>query len=315
MDETTLDALPWRIGHWTHPDGVTGCTVVLVPQGAAASGEVRGAAPGTRETDLLRPGGLVGLVHAVVLTGGSAFGLAAADGVMRALAADGVGYVVGPGAPPVPIVPAAVIFDVGAARGIYPDANSGRVAYAAAGPAGAAQGRVGAGAGATVGKIGGPERSSPGGVGHAVLRAGAVVVGAIMVVNALGEVRDPATGAIVAGVRGPDGGFLPSLDLLAGYAAQMAAAPNTTIGVVATNVALPPSALAVVARMANSGLARAIVPAHTMADGDTIVALALPPPDAPPAPARPDAGLVTLVGALAAEATVRAILHAVAPPA
>src|SRR6476661_3931876 len=145
--------LPLRVGHWTHPGGATGCTVVLCEAGAWVSGEVRGAAPGTRETDILRPGGLVGQAHAILLTGGSAPGLAAADGVSRWLRARGAGYRVGAGVPPVPIVPGAVIFDMGAALGVYPDAEAGRLACEAAQePAADAGSRVGAGAGAAVGK-------------------------------------------------------------------------------------------------------------------------------------------------------------------
>ena len=313
ITETTLADLPVRIGHWTHPTGQTGCTVILCPDGAWASGEVRGAAPATRETDLLRPGGLVGRVDAILLTGGSALGLAAADGVMGWLREQGRGYALGPGLPAMPIVPAAGIFDIGAALGIYPDAAAGRAACEAADAdarTGLAEGRVGAGAGATVGKAGGPERLSRGGLGQVALRAGGIVVGALIVVNAFGEVRDPGTGRIVAGVRDPQGGFVPTLDLMAAQAVAAMAAPNTVIGLVATNAPLDPTALSVVARMANSGLARAVTPAHTMYDGDTLFALALP---AAPLAGRPDPGLVTLVGGLAAEAVGRAVVRAVAP--
>lgn len=313
ITETTFADLRLRIGHWTHPTGQTGCTVVLCPDGAWASGEVRGAAPATRETDLLRPGGLVGRVDAVLLTGGSALGLAAADGVMGWLREQGRGYALGPGLPAMPIVPAAGIFDIGAALGLYPDAAAGRLACQAAEAdpqAGLGQGRVGAGAGATVGKAGGPERLSRSGLGQATLRVGNIVVGALMVVNAFGEVRDPGTGRIVAGVRDPAGGFVPTLDLMAAQAAVAMPAPNTVIGLVATNAPLDPTALSVVARMANSGLARAITPAHTMYDGDTLFALALP---AAPLAGRPDPGLVTLVGSVAAEAVSRAVVRAVAP--
>lgn len=322
--------LALAVGHWTHPEGRTGCTVVLCPPGTVASGEVRGAAPGTRETDLLRPGGLVGTAHAVLLTGGSAFGLAAADGVMRYLRERRIGFAVGETALPVPIVPAAVIYDVGAVDGTAPDAAAGYAACRAAAQGGiAAQGRVGAGVGARVGRIAGHERSSPGGVGTAALRAGELLVGALMVVNAFGEVRDPATGQIVAGVRMPgQAGFVPTLDLLTPTdqlgmiqprLPGMDAPFNTVIGVVATNAPLDQTALAVVARMANAGLARAITPTHSMFDGDTIFALALPRPEreqrlaalmsAPAAPPHPV--VVSQVGALAAEAVVTALLNAV----
>ena len=323
LESAEWDALPWRGGHWTHPEGLTGCTVILCPAGTVGAGEVRGAAPGTRETDLLAPGALVQHVNAILLTGGSAFGLAAADGVMRYLREQRVGYGLGPEAVPVPIVPAAVIYDRGAVDGIAPDAAAGYQAGQAAAQASAPppQGRVGAGVGASLGKLAGRERSSPGGLGYAVLRVGALVVGALMVVNAVGEVRDPASGQIIAGAQDAEGaGFVPSLDLLAAQAEYPAPPPppaplNTVIGVVATNAALDRAALAVVLRMADAGLARTIVPAHTLFDGDTLFALALPAPAAPPGPPagapRPEHGLITLTGALAAEAVSRAILNAV----
>jgi L-aminopeptidase/D-esterase-like protein len=323
--------LSLRVGHWTHPDGGTGCTVILPPVGTVASGEVRGAAPGTRETDVLRPGGLVGTAHALLLTGGSAFGLAAADGVMRYLRERRIGYAVGETALPVPIVPAAVIYDVGAVDGTAPDADAGYAACRAAashdGPV--PQGRIGAGAGARVGRIAGHAMSSPGGVGVAALRAGELIVGALMVVNAFGEVRDPATGQIMAGVRMPgQPGFVPTLDLLTPTdnfgmiqprLPGMDAPFNTVIGVVATNAPLDQTALATVARMANAGLARAITPTHSMFDGDTIFTLALPRParerqmaEMMSVPAAiPHPVVVSQVGALAAEAVIAAILTAV----
>jgi L-aminopeptidase/D-esterase-like protein len=246
--------------------------------------------------------------------------LAAADGVMRYLREQQIGYGMGPGAVPVPIVPAAVIYDRGAVSGSAPDAAAGYAACQDAARAGAgaalSAGRVGAGAGATIGKGAGPDRSSPGGLGVAAVRVGGLVVGALMVVNAVGEVRDPTTGQIVAGVRAAEGaGFVPSLDLLVAQAAaqaQQMGSLNTVIGVVATNAALDQAALAVVARMANAGLARAITPTHTMFDGDTLFALSLPPAaDGAPSPGRPHPGLVSLVGALAAEAVSQAILNAI----
>ncbi len=310
LEPAGWDALPVTIGHWSDPTGRTGCTVLCCPAGAWVSGEVRGAAPGTRETDLLEPGGLVGQAHAVLLAGGSAFGLAAADGVMIWLRARGVGYALGRGLTPVPIVPAAVIYDLGAIGGIYPDGAAGRAACEAAGVPSPdwTGGRIGAGSGARVGKAGGMDRATPAGLGTVVLRVGSLVVGALLAVNALGEVRDPATGAILAGVRDPAGGFTPTLDLFTRRAVTVGA-PNTVIGVVVTNAPLDPAALRVVARMGNAGLARAITPAHTMYDGDTLFTLAVPPDPAPPS--RPDPMLVTLVGSLAAEAVAQAIVRSV----
>jgi L-aminopeptidase/D-esterase-like protein len=320
-ESAVWDALPWRAGHWTHPDGVTGCTVILCPPGTVGAGEVRGAAPGTRETDLLAPGALVQHVDAVLLTGGSAFGLAAADGVMRYLREQRAGYRTGPEAVPVPIVPAAVIYDRGAVDGIAPDAEAGYRASRAAAAGTPAPGRAGAGVGARVGKLAGRDRSSPGGLGHAVVRVGTLAVGALMVVNPVGEVRDPATGQIIAGVRAAAGpGFVPGLDVLAAQAAHPDSAGalppfNTVIGVVATNAPLDRDALAVVLRMADAGVARTVHPAHTMFDGDTLFALALPSPEGQAGPLidrpRPAPGLVNLAGALAAEVVSRAILNAV----
>jgi L-aminopeptidase/D-esterase-like protein len=294
-----------QVGHWTHPDGMTGCTVVLCEGGATASGEVRGAAPGTRETDLLRPGGLVSRVHAILLAGGSAPGLAAADGVVAFLRARQVGHPVGPGVTPVPIVPGAVVFDRGAVAGVFPDASAGALACEAAGGS-AAGGAVGAGAGATVGKALGPQQATDAGVGRAAVVAGGITAEALMVVNAFGEVRDPETGQIVAGIRG-EAGFVPTMTVLAGGGAG--AAPfNTVIGVVAVSLPLDVASLSVLCRMANAGLCRVITPAHTLFDGDTLFALSLPGAAGPPTT---DPARLTLAGALAAEAVARAVLDAV----
>jgi len=294
-----------KVGHFTDPRRSTGCTVVLCEQGAVAGVDVRGAAPGTRETDLLKPGTLVEHVHAVLLTGGSSFGLDAASGVVRWLEEHGHGLVVGPAR--VPIVPAAVLFDlwIGDPR-IRPDAQSGYAACASASSEEPAQGNVGAGAGATVGKLFGLERAMKGGIGHASIRAGAITVAALVAVNALGDVVDPATGEPVAGARSSDGrrlvrsthaierGELPAL-AIAGTA--------TAIGVVATDAVLTKAQANRLASMAHDGLARAINPAHTMSDGDTLFALATGASGQP--------GDMTVLGALAAEATARAVLAAV----
>jgi len=303
------------VGHHTLAARPSGCTVVLCEQGAVCGVDVRGAAPGTRETDLLRPDNLVEQVHAVLLAGGSAFGLDAASGVMRWLDEHGHGFAVGPvdpGGPSdrpirVPIVPAAVLFDLwlGDAR-VRPGADSGYAACAAARRDALAQGNVGAGAGATVGKLFGIERAMKGGIGSASLRVGAVTVAALVAVNAIGDVIDPQTGRPVAGARTADGcGLLDSqAALLRGeLPARALAAMATTIGVVATDAALTKAQANKLATMAHDGLARSIRPVHTMTDGDTLFALATGGSGCP--------GEMTVLGALAAEVTARAVLNAV----
>ena len=303
------------VGHATDSRRPTGCTVVLCEAGATCGVDVRGAAPGTRETDLLRPDNLVEQVHAVLLAGGSAFGLDAAAGAMRWLEERGRGYAVGPviGAGPsaapvrVPIVPAAVLFDlwVGDPR-IRPGADSGHAACVAARGETPAQGSVGAGAGATVGKLFGIEHAMKGGIGTASLRIGAVTVGALVAVNAIGDVVDPASGRVLAGARTADGGApLDSVAaILRGELPERAlAGMATTIGVVATDAALTKAQANKLATMAHDGLARTIHPVHTMADGDTLFALATGRSGL--------AGEMTVLGVLAAEVTARAVLNAV----
>ena len=292
-------------GHHTLAARPTGCTVILAEDGATAAVDVRGSAPGTRETALLDPTNTVQQVHAVVLAGGSAFGLAAADGVMRYLAERNVGFETQ--AARVPIVPAAILYDlgVGGDASIRPTADCGYRAAQAAGGRSIAEGSVGAGAGATVGKLGGPRRAMKGGVGTALIALpGGLQVAALMAVNAVGDVHEPATGALIAGVRSRDGRRLQGArDLLRRPAPAAPRGENTTIGVVATNAALDKAQLGVVARMAHDGLARAIRPAHTPVDGDTIFALATGGLTAPAS--------LLLVGALAADATAQAIVRAV----
>ena len=292
-------------GHHTLAARPTGCTVVLTEDGATAAVDVRGSAPGTRETALLDPTNTVQQVHAIVLAGGSAFGLAAADGVMRYLAERNVGFQTQ--AARVPIVPAAILYDlgVGGDAAIRPTADCGYRAAQAASGRPLAEGSVGAGAGATVGKLGGPGRAMKGGVGTALIALpGGLQVAALMAVNAVGDVHEPATGALIAGVRSGDGRRLQGArDLLRRPAPAAPAGENTTIGVVATNAALDKAQLGVVARMAHDGLARAVRPAHTPVDGDTIFALATGGLAAP-------ASLLH-VGALAADATAQAIVRAV----
>ena len=265
-----------QVGHFTDSRRPTGCSVVLCPEGAVAGVDVRGAAPGTRETDLLTPGNLVEHVHAILLTGGSAWGLDAAAGVMRWLDAHGHGLPVGNGAR-VPIVPAAVLFDlhVGDAR-IRPDAQAGWLACEAASTR-VAQGNVGAGAGASVGKLWGMARAMKGGIGTAAVCVNGVTVGALIAVNAVGDVRDPIGNGLLAGARSADGQRLhdTAAALLAGEAPHaVLPGTNTTIGVVATDMALDKAQAKRLAMSAHDGLARSICPVHTQTDGDTLFALA-----------------------------------------
>jgi len=265
-----------RVGHWTEREAATGCTVVLCEGGAVGGVDVRGSAPGTRETDLLRPMNLVDRVHAVVLSGGSAFGLDAASGVMRYLEERGIGYETSGGR--VPIVPAAILFDldIGMA-GVRPGAEEGYRACLDAGSVEIAEGSVGAGTGATIGKSLGIERATKGGIGTASERTGdGVVVAALVAVNAYGDVIEPGTGRILAGTRQPDGaGFADTARLLAGGAGKPGFPNSTTIGVVATDAGLTREQANKVAQMAHDGIARAISPCHTMYDGDVIFVLSL----------------------------------------
>jgi len=303
---TLTDVPGVRVGHFTDRRRPTGCTVVLTEEGAVCGVDVRGGAPGTRETDLLDPVRSVDRVHAVVLAGGSAFGLEAATGVVRYLEEKGVGFAVGPIR--VPIVPAAILFDlaVGDQR-IRPDAAAGYEAARAASDAPVAEGCVGAGAGATVGKLLGPRGAMKGGLGSAsITLGGGVVVGAVVAVNALGDVVDPSTSRTVAGARTPDGrGLRGAVEGL--RAGELARVPltgeSTTIGVVATNATLTRTGATMVARMAHDGLARTIRPVHTPWDGDTVFALSTGGLDLH------EPALV--VGTLAAEAVAEAVVRAV----
>ena len=266
-----------EVGQFTDPRRPTGCSVVIARTGAVGGVDVRGAAPGTRETDLLDPANLVGVVHAVLLTGGSAWGLDAAGGVMRWLEEEGVGLYVGsaPGQV-VPIVPAAVLFDlhVGDAR-IRPDAAAGYAACQAAGDE-IAQGNAGAGAGATVGKLFGMPYAMKGGIGTASVTVDGVTVGALIAVNALGDVVDPAAGTPIAGARTEDGQQLRgsvAAALAGDKPLALLAGANTPIGVVATDAPLTKAQCQRLAGAGHDGLARAIRPVHTMSDGDTLFAL------------------------------------------
>ncbi len=262
------------IGHWTDKENHTGCTVFVTPEGAVGGVDVRGAAPGTRETDLLRPGNLVERVHAVVLSGGSAFGLEAACGVMDCLADRGIGLDVGVAR--VPIVPSAVLFDLADGSSVFPKKEAGYAACAEAldGREPPAWGRVGAGAGATVGKSLGMEHCMKGGIGCscAELPGGATVL-AFAAVNALGDVLDE-NGSILAGARKEDGSFADTQRLLMdGWLSRPLAGTNTTLGLVVTDAAMDKAQANRLASLAHDGYARSIRPVHTQNDGDTIFAL------------------------------------------
>lgn len=266
------------VGHYTDLDAATGCTVVLCEAGAVGGVDVRGSAPGTRETDLLRPMNLVSEVHAVLLSGGSAFGLDAASGVMRYLEDEGVGIVFGGSR--IPIVPTAILFDLGVITNqVRPGPREGYMACQNASPGPVDEGSVGAGTGATVSGILGMERAVKGGIGTASLDLGqGLVVGAIVAVNAVGSVFDADTGNLVAGPRSEDGAtMVNSMALMTSpefTGSEQPPSSNTTIGVVATNARLSKEQTNKLASVAHDGLAMAVRPAHTMSDGDTMFALA-----------------------------------------
>ncbi len=299
---TAVDGI--KVGHVTLSERPTGCTVVLAEAGAIGGVDVRGAAPGTRETDLLSPVNSVEKVHAIVLAGGSAFGLDAASGVVRWLEEHQIGFDVGVAR--VPIVPAAILFDlrVGDPR-IRPTADCGYRAAGAASAQPVQEGNVGAGAGATVGHARGSEHAMKSGVGSAAIAtADGLVVAALAAVNPYGDVIDPATGQVIAGVRGDDGHSLADVrTLMRGGIVQGRPGENTTLVVVATNARLTKTQTSKVAQMAHDGIARAIWPVHTPVDGDTAFALATGTLTQP-------ADLLR-VGALAADVTADAILRAV----
>ncbi len=295
-----------KVGHFTLKQRPTGCTVILCEGGAVAGVDVRGSAPGTIETDLLNPINTVQQVQAVVLSGGSAYGLDTTSGVMRYLEERGHGFKIGGGV--VPIVPGAILFDLGVGDfKIRPDAESGYRACLAASDRAVAQGNVGAGAGATIGKAFGREFAMKSGLGSASLKihGTGIVVGAIVAVNALGDVLNPKTGKIIAGARAKDGRGLRNTmaEIMGGYSVLPQAGANTTLGVVATNVAFEKWQMTKIAQMAHDGIARCINPTHTPLDGDTIFALST--------------GTLKLaadhgaVGAVAAEVLAQAIVRAV----
>ena len=293
---------------------LTGCTVILCRKGAVGGVDVRGSAPGTRETDLLNPINLVNKVHAVVLAGGSAFGLDAASGVMKYLAEQKIGY--GFGGNRVPIVPAAILFDLGLGKSArHPDLEMGYAAALAANSGPVSEGNFGAGTGAAVGKIFGMGGAMKSGLGTASIEiGGGVIVGAIVAVNAFGDVLDPVTGKIIAGARpaklgplklGGEAQFANTLEVMKSFTGRtilnLATGGNTVIAVVATNARFDKAQATKMAQMAQDGSARTIRPAHTMLDGDTVFALATGQKKAD----------VSIVGAYAAEVLAQAIVRAV----
>jgi L-aminopeptidase/D-esterase-like protein len=295
----------YRVGHWTDAARRTGCTVILPPAGTVAAVDVRGGGPGTRETGVFAPGNLTSEIHGLVLSGGSAFGLASASGVATWLRRRNVGVPIGPIR--VPIVPAAVLFDLAVGDSeAYPNEAAGQAACEAAREGEIATGAVGAGSGATVGKLMGAARASRGGLGAAaVMLPGGARVAALAAVNAIGDVVDPETGRILAGARGERDFLRTARALLEDDLRESPlAGASTTLVCVATDLAFEPGALKRIAIEAHDGLARAIRPAHTVVDGDVVFALA---------PAGPAPSLLTRlrVGAAAAEAVARAIVNAV----
>lgn len=283
------------VGHAQDERALTGCTVVLCRKGAVAGVDVRGGAPGTRETDLLNPVNLVEKIHAVVLAGGSSFGLEAATGVVRYLEEQKIGL--DTRAAKVPIVPAAILYDLGLGHAdVRPDAAMGYRAAASASSAAPAEGNVGAGTGASIGKMRGIKYASKAGIGTTSIDINGVIIAALVAVNAIGDVVDPKTGRIVAGMQTGS-----SLESMKTNQARSAVKSNTVIGVIATNAKLTKAGATKVAQMAQDGLAQSIRPAHTMFDGDTIFALATGEQDAD----------LSMVGAFAAEVMAEAIVRAV----
>lgn len=284
-----------EVGHAQDEEALTGCTVIMCRKGAVAGVDVRGGAPGTRETDLLDPVNLVEKVHAVVLAGGSAYGLDAATGVMRYLEENKIGLDTGPAK--VPIVPAAILYDLGLGRAdVRPDAAMGYRAATSASSAPPAEGNVGAGTGASVGKIRGMQFAMKSGIGTWSIDVNGVIIGALVAVNAIGDVVDPKSGKLIAGLRSG-----ATLAWMKTGQMRSAVKSNTVIGVVATNAKLTKAAATKVAQMAQDGLARVIRPAHTLFDGDTIFALATGEKKAD----------ISMVGAFAAEVMAEAIVRAV----
>ena len=308
MNQTITAVAGLEAGHYTDLEHATGCTVFLCRAGAVGGVDVRGGSPGTRETDLLRPVHRVDQVHAVVLSGGSAFGLDAASGVVAYLESQGIGLRVGPKETPivVPIVSSAILFDLGLITAdVRPGPEEGRNACLAASGGPMTEGSVGAGTGATVAKLGGAERAVKGGIGSAAvtLSTGQTVAAAVAV-NAVGGIYDYTNGRILAGSRRAGGGFDDPVAMLLKDQSKAPAGPvNTTIGVVATDAQISKEDANYLARVSHDGLALAIRPCHTVRDGDTMFALATGHNQSP--------ADLTVLGAAAVEATAQAVLRAV----
>jgi len=309
MKNTITDVPGIKVGHAQDLEAGTGCTVILCEEGAVTAVDVRGGAPGTRETDCLHPANLVSQAHAVYLSGGSAFGLDGAAGVMKYLEEKGVGFDIGVAV--VPIVPGAVLNDlvVGDPK-VRPDREMGYRACLAASADNTRQGNVGAGTGATVGQALGPEFSMKSGLGTASIGRGSLIVGAIAAVNCLGDVIDPATGDIIAGILSEDKStFADSFKIITEHPEKKAKgiSTNTTIGVIATNAVMDKAGALRVAMAAHDGFARTMNPAHTIVDGDTVFCMSTG--------AGAGAGKVeselTAVCALAAEVMAAAVVNAV----
>jgi L-aminopeptidase/D-esterase-like protein len=314
LNHSITDVPGIEVGHAQNDRALTGCTVLLCRAGAVGGVDVRGGAPGTRETDLLNPVNLVNQVHAIMFAGGSAFGLDAASGAMRYLDERKIGF--NTGTARVPIVPSAILYDLNIGRtDIRPDARMGYQACLNAGHGIVAEGNVGAGTGASVGKMLGQKQAMKSGLGTASIMIGrGVVVGALAVVNAFGDVIDPSSGAIIAGVRstrlgplklGAPGYHANTMDLMRSFFGRavlnVAARANTVLGAIAVNASFTKAEMTKIAQMAQDGLARTIRPAHTMLDGDIVFAIAT-------GGRRMD---VSTVGAFAAEVLAEAILRAV----
>jgi L-aminopeptidase/D-esterase-like protein len=315
MHNLLTDISGIKVGHAENTNALTGCTVVLIEKGAVGGVDQRGGAPGTRETDLLRPMHMVDKVHGILLTGGSAFGLDAATGVMKYLEEHGIGFNSGP--VKVPIVPAAVLFDLAIGdAAIRPDADMGYEACQNAEAGVFPQGNVGAGTGATVGKIFGMKQAMKSGIGSASLDiGGGVIVSALVAVNAFGDVVDPTSRQIVAGARPMQAGpftlggknqFADTLEVMKSFTGRTimnfaSAASNTVIGVIATNADLNKEEANKLAQMSHNGLALSIRPAHTMFDGDTIFAIATGKHKAD----------INIVGAFSVEVMAQAVINAV----
>jgi L-aminopeptidase/D-esterase-like protein len=314
LNNAITDVRGIEVGHAQDNEALTGCTVILCRKGAVGGVDVRGSAPGTRETDLLNPVNLVEKVHAIVLAGGSAFGLDAAGGVMKYLEENNIGF--NTGAVKVPIVPAVILYDLNTGRSdVRPDSAMGYSAAASASSDTPAEGNVGAGTGASVGKMFGASLATKSGVGTASVNiGGGVIVGALVAVNTWGDVVDPHTNEIIAGLRsgkvgpmyiGGKGRFANTLEMIKKPVGRsvlgLSSRSNTVIGVVATNAKLSKTQATKVAQMAQDGIARTMRPAHSMFDGDTVFALST-------GGRRAD---VTTVGAFAAEVMVEAILRSV----